>query len=148
MGGSKRARYSSGSLTWRTIGLASVMAYCALIDLPAGFANESDPMITGTLPRGEEVTRHGHSIAMQHEAPPGRLLVLGFVGDLGFSGKDQPLSTAGAVRHGRVIPWADLTAGIAQLLDADSKKLHMLTIAMLSSLFQSKCETTMCMTRG
>jgi poly-gamma-glutamate synthesis protein (capsule biosynthesis protein) len=128
MGESKRARYSSGSLTWRTIGLASVMAYCSLIDLPAGFANESDPMITGTLPRGEEVTRQGHSLEMQHEAPPGRLLVLGFVGDLGFSGKDQPLSSAGAIRHGRVIPWADLTAGIAQLLDADATFANLETV--------------------
>lgn len=128
MGESKRACYSSGFFAWRTISLASVMAYCALIDLPAGFANESDPLITGTLPRGEEVTRYGRSLEMQHVAPPGRLLVLGFAGDLGFSGKDQSLSSAGAVRHGRVIPWEDLTAGISQLLEADATFANLETV--------------------
>ena len=62
------------------------------------------------------------------EAPPGRLLVLGFAGDLGFSGKDQPLSSAGAIRHGRVIPWDDLVSGVASLLDADATFANLETV--------------------
>lgn len=85
-------------------------------------------MITGILPRAGGVMRHDHSLEMQQQSPPGRLLVLGFAGDLGFSGKDQSLSSAGAVRHGRVIPWADLTAGVADLLDADATFANLETV--------------------
>lgn len=75
--------------------------------------------MTGSLPGGGGATLHGRWIKLRREAPPGRLLVLGFAGDLGFSGKDQPLSSVGAVRHGRVIPWESFTSGVQTLLSAD-----------------------------
>lgn len=91
-------------------------------------ASEPDPVITGSLPGGGGVARHGRVIRGPHEAQPGRLLVLGFAGDLGFSGKDQPLSSAGAVRHGRIIPWEELTAGVAPLLEADATFANLETV--------------------
>ena len=54
--------------------------------------------------------------------------MLGFAGDLGFSGKDQPLSNAGAVRHGRIIPWDELTSGVAPLLEADATFANLETV--------------------
>ena len=72
--------------------------------------------------------RPGRFIQGPHEAPPGRLLVLGFTGDLGFSGNDQPLSSAGAIRHGRVIPWEELVSGVAPLLQADATFANLETV--------------------
>lgn len=60
--------------------------------------------------------------------PAGRLIVLGFGGDLGFSGKDQPLTPAGAIRHGRIIPWSDLTSGLAPLLKVDAAFANLETV--------------------
>lgn len=91
-------------------------------------ASEPDPVITGSLPGGGGVARHGRLIRGPHETQPGRLLLLGFAGDLGFSGKDQPLSSAGAVRHGRIIPWHELTSGVARLLDADATFANLETV--------------------
>jgi poly-gamma-glutamate capsule biosynthesis protein CapA/YwtB (metallophosphatase superfamily) len=114
-----RAILRLGAFARRAFSLAVVMACCASSHLPAAFANGPDALITGSLPGGGGVTRHGRWYRGPHEAPPGRLFVLGFAGDLGFSGKDQPLSPAGAVRHGRVIPWEELVAGVAPLLGSD-----------------------------
>lgn len=94
----------------------------------AGFASEPDPVFTGSLPGGGGVARHGHLSRIPHQAPPGRLIVLGFAGDLGFSGDAQSLSNDGAVRHGRVIPWRELTAGVAHLLKADATFVNLETV--------------------
>lgn len=58
----------------------------------------------------------------------GRLITLGFGGDLGFSGKDQPLVTSGAIRHGRIIPWETLTSGLAPLLKVDATFANLETV--------------------
>lgn len=84
--------------------------------------------MTGSLPGAGGAALHGRWISKPRETPPGRLLVLGFAGDLGFSGKDQPLSTAGAVRHGRVIPWDELFSGVAPLLEADATLANLETV--------------------
>jgi poly-gamma-glutamate capsule biosynthesis protein CapA/YwtB (metallophosphatase superfamily) len=84
--------------------------------------------MTGSLPGGGAVALHGRWITGPQEAPPGQLLVLGFTGDLGFSGKDQPLSAAGAVRHGRIIPWDELFSGAAPLLEADATFANLETV--------------------
>ncbi len=59
---------------------------------------------------------------------PGRLITLGFGGDLGFSGKDQPLVTSGAIRHGQIIPWETLTSGLAPLLEVDATFANLETV--------------------
>lgn len=105
-----------------------MVAYSALAPLPACLASEPDPLMTATLPRGDEMMGHAGSLHRQLQAHPGHLLTLGFVGDLGFAGNDQSLSSAGAVRHGRVIPWADFTAGIAHLLDGDATFANLETV--------------------
>lgn len=128
MGQSTPIRHSLGSLARRALSLAVAMACCVSSHLPAAFANEPDALITGSLPGGGGVTRHGSWFRGPHETSPGRLLVLGFAGDLGFSGKDQPLSPAGAVRHGRVIPWEELVAGLAPLLEADATFANLETV--------------------
>jgi hypothetical protein len=55
-------------------------------------------------------------------------VVLGFGGDLGFSGNDQPLAATGAIRHGKIIPWAELTSGLAPLLEADATFANLETV--------------------
>lgn len=61
-------------------------------------------------------------------AAQGHLLVLGFAGDLGFSGADQPLNSSGAIRHGDVIPWAELMRGVSPLLKADANFANLETV--------------------
>lgn len=84
--------------------------------------------MTGSLPGAGGAALHGRWISKPPEAPPGRLLVLGFAGDLGFSGKDQALSTVGAVRHGRIVPWNELFSGVAPLLEADASFANLETV--------------------
>jgi hypothetical protein len=110
------------------LGLLAALGCLALLMCIEAVANEPDPVITGSLPGGGGVAQHGRLIRGPHEAEPGRLLVLGFAGDLGFSGKDQPLSNAGAVRHGRIIPWDELTSGVASLLEADATFANLETV--------------------
>ena len=86
--------------------------------------------MTGSLPGAGGASLQGRWITRPPEAPPGRLLVLGFAGDLGFSGKDQPLSSAGALRHGRVIPWDELFSGVAPLLEVDATFANLETVIM------------------
>lgn len=106
------------------------LTVCCLLALspPAASASEPDLVVTGSLPGGGGVTRHGRGLRLPQGTARGRLLVLGFAGDLGFSGKDQPLSDVGAVRHGRVIPWQDLTAGVAPLLESDATFANLETV--------------------
>lgn len=108
--------------------LLAVAAVWALLMPATAIASEPDPITTGSLPGAWGTALHGHWMAGPPEAPPGRLVVLGFAGDLGFSGKDQPLSTAGAVRHGRVIPWNELFSGVAPLLKADASFANLETV--------------------
>ena len=63
-----------------------------------------------------------------HAPSEGRLIVLGFGGDLGFSGKDQPLVASGAIRHGQIIPWSELTSGLGSLLRADATFANLETV--------------------
>lgn len=60
--------------------------------------------------------------------PPAHLVVLGFAGDVGFSGDGDVPSSAGAVKHGSVIPWERFTAGIAPLLGADANFANLETV--------------------
>jgi len=101
--------------------LALCLAVVSLVFLASSGvrAEDQEPPATRSLPGGGGATLHGRLIKVPNQVPPGRLLVLGFAGDLGFSGKDQPLSSAGAVRHGRVIPWESFTSGVKTLLSAD-----------------------------
>jgi len=93
-----------------------------------GLANEPGSLITGSLPPAGEGSRPGRLIREPDAPPAGRLVVLGFAGDLGFSGSDQPLSPAGAIRRGRVIPWDDLISGVAPLLEADATFANLETV--------------------
>lgn len=63
-----------------------------------------------------------------HAPSEGRLIVLGFGGDLGFSGKDQPLVASGAIRHRQIIPWSELTSGLGPLLRADATFANLETV--------------------
>jgi hypothetical protein len=49
-------------------------------------------------------------------------------GDLGLGGSDQPISERGGVRHGRTIPWAELTTPIAPLLDGEINFANLETV--------------------
>ena len=117
-----------GSLRREVFGRFAAAAICAWVMPLTTLASEPDPVITGSLPGGEGVVRHESLSRGPHQVLSGHLLVLGFAGDLGFSGKDQPLSKAGAVRHGRVIPWDELTAGVAPLLEADATFANLETV--------------------
>lgn len=114
---------------------AAVVLFLAIFSIVVlsqsqGWGDEVDSIQTGSLPGGGGATGHGRWISVPHEVPPGRLLVLGFAGDLGFSGKDQPLSTAGAVRQGRVIPWKVLFSGISKSLASDASFANLETVVM------------------
>ena len=59
----------------------------------------------------------------------GGLVVLGFAGDLGFSGHNMPPSTLGAVKYGALVPWARMTEKIAPLLrGADANFANLETV--------------------
>lgn len=53
-------------------------------------------------------------------------IVLG--GDLGLGGSEQPVHAEGALRHGARQNWADLTRGIAPLLDGDINFANLETV--------------------
>ena len=60
--------------------------------------------------------------------PPAHLVVLGFAGDIGFTGDGDVPSNAGAVKHGAIIPWERFTGGIAPLLAADANFANLETV--------------------
>ena len=62
----------------------------------------SGALITGSLPPHEDA-------GQSSPAPAEHLLVLGFAGDIGFTGHGDVPSTEGAVKHGAVIPWDRFT---------------------------------------
>lgn len=66
--------------------------------------------------------------AVHNRKPAGQMVVLGFAGDLGFSGNKQPLSTEGAIRHGDIIPWTELTSGIRGILAPDANFANLETV--------------------
>ena len=118
------ARFGLGWAVYVVLAVA-----CSALLMPAAApANEPDSDITGSLPGGGLAAHQGLQKLEPEKAPPGRLIILGFAGDLGFSGKDQPLSTAGAIRHGRVIPWDELVSGVAPLLEADATFANLETV--------------------
>lgn len=55
-------------------------------------------------------------------------LVIVIGGDLGLGGSRQPISATGGYRHGRLMPWTTLTAGIAPLLDGDINFANLETV--------------------
>ncbi|MEM7747516.1 MAG: CapA family protein [Pseudomonadota bacterium] len=54
------------------------------------------------------------------------VIVLG--GDLGLGGSGQPVSPVGGYRHGKRIPWPDLTTGIKPLLSGDINFANLETV--------------------
>lgn len=85
-------------------------------------ARPAAPLLTGSL--------LPQTVADAAKPAPaaGHLLILGFAGDLGFSGDGDVPSTEGAVKHGAVIPWARLTAAITPLLAADANFANLETV--------------------
>ena len=55
-------------------------------------------------------------------------LVIVFGGDLGLGGSRQPVSPRGGYRHNRLIPWTDLTRGLAPLIDGDVNFANLETV--------------------
>lgn len=93
-----------------------------LIAAAAAAAKPVDGLLTGSLPPRAAVDD------APAPAASGHLLVLGLAGDLGFSGDGDVPSAEGAVKHGRIIPWSTLTAGIAPLLAADANIANLETV--------------------
>lgn len=113
---------------------AGVLVVCLVIcavgffcSLPV-LARPADPPSGAGLPVAGEAGGHGRPFIGPVRPPQGRLVVLGFGGDLGFSGNDQPLAATGAIRHGKIIPWAELTSGLAPLLEADATFANLETV--------------------
>jgi poly-gamma-glutamate synthesis protein (capsule biosynthesis protein) len=48
-----------------------------------------------------------------------RVLTITLGGDLGLGGGSQPVSPLGAIRHGTLHPWHELTSGLAPLISGD-----------------------------
>lgn len=94
-----------------TIGGMLALAVMALACAAPGLA--ADELTTQSLPP------HAGSAAPEPEAAP-QLLVLGFAGDIGFTGDGDVPSPDGAVKHGAVIPWQRYMGGVAPLLQADA----------------------------
>lgn len=61
-------------------------------------------------------------------APTDTALTIVLGGDLGLGGSEQPVHPDGAYRHGARTPWAELTAGIAPLLDGDINFANLETV--------------------
>jgi hypothetical protein len=102
--------------------LGSVISLCCAMAQTAG------PTSAVSFPEGAAPIIRGQQVMGPNRPPLGRLIVLGFSGDLGFSGKDQPLTTSGAIRHGQVIPWAALTSGLDALLRTDATFANLETV--------------------
>ena len=91
-------------------------AMASLLAVAPAAAEPGLPLYTGSLPPPHQLET-GHAGA---DLAKGHLVVLGFAGDLGFSGSGDTPSSEGAVKHGAVIPWLRLSASIAPLLAADA----------------------------
>ena len=91
-------------------------------------AQQADDIVTGSLSNPVDDTDAPSDTGGAIGTEGGQLIVLGFVGDLGFSGHGQALSKDGAVRHGRIIPWTELTSGVAPLLKADATFANLETV--------------------
>ncbi len=100
--------------------LAAVAAAMLTAALTRG-AEASDALVTGSLPPRA-------SVEETLPAPPAHLLVLGFAGDIGFTGHGDVPRTDGAVKHGAVIPWDRFTGGISPLLNADANFANLETV--------------------
>ena len=58
----------------------------------------------------------------------GDSIVIVVGGDLGLGGSDQPLSHKGGYRHRRLIPWPELTKGVAPLVNGDINFANLETV--------------------
>lgn len=99
-----------------------------LLASPAAAAEPGVPFTTGTLPPPPSL-RTGMS-AVQPSAQ--NLIVLGFAGDLGFSGNGDVPSADGAVKHGAIIPWRQLGGSVSTLLAADANFANLETVISAS----------------
>ena len=113
---------------WLCLAWCCVASVAGLLSASPAIAQPIDPVAAADLPRAGEAGVHGEGFTGNTHSPQGRLIVLGFGGDLGFSGKDQPLVTTGAIRHGQIIPWSELTSGLAPLLEADATFANLETV--------------------
>ncbi len=87
----------------------AVAAFGAVGAPNAASAGEEDEVFTSTANPAETIT-----------------IVVG--GDLGLGGSGQPVDPRGAYRHGRLIPFADMTRKLAPLLDGDLNFANLETV--------------------
>ena len=62
--------------------------------------------------------------------PKDKVFTLVIVGDTGLNGTMQPVRADGALRHGRRIPWKQVTAGIAKEINGDFNLANLETVVL------------------
>jgi len=105
------------------------VAACLLAAMPAA-AEPGLSFSTGSLPPQRPLGT-GSSLdggPSRAKDGAGRLVVLGFAGDLGFSGSGDTPSSEGSVKHGTVIPWGRLAASVSPVLAADASFANLETV--------------------
>ena len=69
--------------------------------------------------------------------PADKVFTLVIVGDTGLNGTMQPVRADGALRHGRRIPWKQVTAGIAEEINGDFNLANLETVVLDSNRIRS-----------
>jgi poly-gamma-glutamate synthesis protein (capsule biosynthesis protein) len=95
-----------------------VVAHTTLASVPT--EPPSTPLPQVILPSTPEIA----SLAK----PARKTLSIMIGGDLGLNGSGNSVNPEGAIRHGARLPWSDLTAGIAPLLNADINFANLETV--------------------
>lgn len=114
------------------VGVAALAASLTALSTASATEHERRPIVTAAAtlaPEADEwVSPTARSLPRLSETAGDNTLTIVFGGDLGLGGSNERLHPEGALRHGKRHAWADLTAGIAPLINGDLNFANLETV--------------------